>query len=57
MKKHDLHNIKGSGFNVPKDYFKTLGDRVFSQIKLKELADNSGFKTPDNYFASLEEKI
>lgn len=57
MKTNKLHNIKESGFEIPKGYFDSLEDTIISNIKLKELSSESGFKTPDNYFDSLEETI
>lgn len=57
MKKNKLHNIKETGFRVPKDYFDTLEDTVLSHNKLKERSSESGFKTPDNYFDNLEDTI
>ena len=57
MKKNKLHNIKETGFKVPKDYFDSVEDNVFHAIKLKELSEESGFKTPDNYFDTIEDAI
>ena len=57
MKKNKLHNIKETGFKVPKDYFNNLEDIVLSHNKLKKLSSHSGFKTPDSYFDTLEDAI
>lgn len=57
MKTNKLHNIKKTGFKIPKDYFDSLEDTIISSIKLKELSSESGFKTPDNYFDTLEDTI
>jgi hypothetical protein len=57
MNKNKLHNIKDSGFKVPKNYFDSLEDSIMNQIKLQEKIEDSGFKTPDNYFESLDDKI
>lgn len=52
-----LHNIKDSGFKVPKNYFDGLEDSIMDQIILQEKVSDHGFKTPDDYFESLEDKI
>tara|TARA_R110002049_G_scaffold143647_2_gene305840 strand:- start:1650 stop:2147 length:498 start_codon:yes stop_codon:yes gene_type:complete len=57
MQTNKLHNIKETGFKVPKGYFDNLEDTVLRHIKLKELSSESGFKTPENYFDSLEDSI
>ena len=57
MQTNKLHNIKETGFKVPKDYFDTLEDTVLDNIKLKEQSSEPGFKTPDNYFETLEDTI
>lgn len=57
MNKNNLHNIKKTGFKVPKDYFDNFEDTILSHVNLKELATNPGFKTPENYFETLENKI
>ena len=57
MNKNNLHNIKKTGFNVPKDYFNNLEDIILSKQKIKELSVDSGFKTPENYFETLENRI
>ncbi|NMH86692.1 hypothetical protein [Flavivirga algicola] len=57
MKQNKLHNIKKTGFKVPKDYFDTLEDALLSDIKLKEASNDSGFKLPEGYFDTLEDKV
>ncbi|MEP1489605.1 MAG: hypothetical protein ABJK28_14380 [Algibacter sp.] len=57
MKQNKIHNIKETGFKVPKDYFKNLEDVILSDIKLKSTTDDSGFKAPEDYFNTLENKI
>lgn len=57
MKDRKLHNIKDSGFKVPKNYFDALEDSIINQIDLQKKISEHGFKTPDNYFESLEDKI
>lgn len=54
MKKENLHNIKNSGFKVPKDYFEGLEDSILTQAKLKSLVSNSGFKAPEGYLDNFE---
>ena len=57
MNTNKLHNIKDTGFKVPKDYFGSLEDVILTDLKLKEKAPDSGYKVPDNYFDALENKI
>ncbi len=57
MSTNKLHNIKETGFKVPKDYFDSFEDNFLNDLKLKEITTDSGFKVPDNYFDSLEDKI
>ena len=57
MKQNKIHNIKETGFKVPKDYFNNLEDIILSDIKLKETLGDSGFKAPEDYFNTLERKI
>ena len=57
MSTNKLHNIKETGFKVPKDYFESFEDAFLNEIKLKEITTDSGFQVPDNYFDSLEDKI
>lgn len=57
MKKDNLHNINENGFRVPKNYFETFEDQLFSELKLKETAQNPGFKAPNDYFEDLETKV
>ncbi len=58
--KKELNNIKHTGFEVPKDYFSDLDDRILQNVKLDkavEKVDVTGFNTPDNYFENLEDTI
>ncbi|WP_303316022.1 hypothetical protein Q4Q34_13210 [Flavivirga abyssicola] len=57
MKQNKLHNIKGTGFKVPDDYFNTLEDVILSDIKLNKMSKDSGFKLPEDYFNNLEDTI
>jgi hypothetical protein len=57
MKKENLHNIKETGFSVPKDYFKNFEDSIMSEVKLKEMVNETGYKVPVAYFETLEENI
>lgn len=57
MNTNKLHNIKETGFKVPKDYFGSLEDVILTDLKLKEMAPETGYKVPENYFESLEHKI
>ncbi|MEN3324377.1 hypothetical protein VP395_11615 [Mariniflexile soesokkakense] len=57
MKTNKIHNIKTTGFKVPKDYFNSLEDTIISEVKLQEILSEPGYKVPDNYFDSLEDKI
>ena len=57
MNKNKLHNIKDSGFKIPKNYFDGLEDSIMNQINLDEKIEGLGFKVPDNYFESLDDII
>lgn len=57
MKDNTLHNIKKTGFKVPKDYFEGLEDSIIHQAKLSEKIEKTGFKTPQGYFEGLEDSI
>ncbi|WP_308991191.1 hypothetical protein QLS71_002070 [Mariniflexile litorale] len=57
MKTNKLHNIKTTGFKIPKDYFASLEDTILNEAKLQEIITEPGYKVPNNYFDSLEEKI
>lgn len=69
MTKKDLNNIapilskitsKGSGFQVPENYFDSIEDDVMAEIKSKNLTKQTNaanFKTPNNYFDSLEDLV
>jgi len=57
MKQKHLHNIKDTGFKMPKGYFDTLEDKVINKMNFKSKIYQSGFKAPDDYFDSLEDTI
>ncbi|GAA3598363.1 hypothetical protein Q4Q39_19785 [Flavivirga amylovorans] len=57
MKQDKLHNIKNTGFKVPDDYFNSLEEAIFSDIKLEKVANDSGFKLPEGYLNTLEDVI
>lgn len=57
MEKNNLHNIKGTGFKIPKDYFENLEDIILSEAKLSETIETSGLNTPSDYFEGLEDVI
>lgn len=57
MSKKTIHNIKTTGFKVPKDYFNNLEDISLTEIKLKTQFETTGFKTPNNYFNTIEERV
>jgi hypothetical protein len=60
MKDKNLHNIKSSGFKIPKDYFDTLDKKILNNIDdanaLKNIKSTS-FKVPENYFDTIEKQI
>jgi hypothetical protein len=61
MSKHKSKYSQRSGFNVPKDYFESLEERILHNFDESSLSNvdtkNSGFKVPEGYFDGLEEKI
>lgn len=60
MKKNKLHNIKKTGFNIPKHYFKAFNERLFERIKSNdsiEGIETSGYSVPQNYFDTVDSKI
>ncbi|MCF7568573.1 hypothetical protein L3X37_09370 [Sabulilitoribacter arenilitoris] len=60
MKDKKLHNIKSTGFEVPKGYFDAFEENLLNKISKEENTLNvnsNGFKTPEGYFDSLEERI
>ena len=69
MKKKDLHklapklseiSLKKSGFEIPTNYFDTIEDAVFAELKAENLQNKTtkkAFKTPENYFNSLEDIV
>lgn len=60
MKNNNLHNIQSTGFKTPDNYFGSLEDAVFSQLKEQAIdskIDSSGFQVPTDYFESLDDHI
>lgn len=67
MNKEELHKIapilsktkKDSGFSIPKNYFDTIEEIVFSEIKLDTVnsSDKNSFKVPDAYFNTVEDNV
>lgn len=56
----NLNNIKKAGFEVPKDYFQNMEDRIMDTIKLNDALQNmdeTGFKAPEGYFDTLEDVV
>lgn len=50
-KKQDiLQHIKGTGFNIPEDYF----DNFENRISKNRNTNTTGFKVPPNYFENVE---
>jgi len=55
-----LKNIKDPGFKVPKEYFNSLEDAVFSKLNTEELQgkiDDHGFAMPKDYLDAIEDKV
>ncbi len=44
-------------FKVPKDYFETFEERLFSKISEENFPKSAGFKAPDMYFENLNTRI
>ena len=59
MKKNKLDILKkqSSGFKVPKAYFDTFEDDVFSKLSVKEFPKKSGYKMPENYLETIEANV
>lgn len=45
------------GFNLPRDYFETVEEKVITEIKLASLKNENFFKVPNNYFDTLSTEI
>lgn len=52
-KLYELQKLK-SGFNIPKEYFKTIDDRVMTFLFLSDFNKKNTFDIPDNYFELVE---
>lgn len=48
---------KHIGFKVPKDYFETFEDSLFSKLENSNSNNKTGFSVPDNYFENVEDAI
>ncbi|MCF6348132.1 MAG: hypothetical protein L3J20_07525 [Flavobacteriaceae bacterium] len=59
MKKDRLQHIKStkSSFKVPKGYFDTVEDAVFTKLSTKKLSEKEGFSMPDSYFNTVEDRV
>lgn len=58
--KKELHSIKSTGFNLPKDYFDNLEDKIMDQIQLDKALNsnkNASFTVPDGYLDTLDDVI
>lgn len=55
MKKHNLKNIKHSGFKIPEDYFEKFEASVLNQDRI--MSTHNGFKVPEGYFETIEDTI
>lgn len=58
MKQNDLHKIKNTGFNVPKDYFETFEAKLYNRINFSlDTPQDAGFRAPEDYFESFEDAV
>ncbi|WP_299224531.1 hypothetical protein [uncultured Psychroserpens sp.] len=60
MKDKKLHNIKSSGFKVPKDYFKSFDEKLQTCLIEKESMENietPGFNVPKDYFETFNDNL
>lgn len=66
MKATNKHNIqflsdipRKNNFELPKDYFKTAGDALFSQLYLQEIhtTDPKRFDVPEGYFNEVDSLV
>lgn len=48
---------KGSGFGIPKGYFKEVENSVTTRLFVDLLPKNSGYHTPDAYFKQVESHV
>lgn len=47
----------GSGFSIPKGYFETVENSVFSKISSEKLTNENPFNLPKDYFDTIEDKV
>lgn len=61
MKKKGLSKTKGSGFEVPKDYFEEFEARMMAKIdsssKHHVPSESSPFKVPEGYFEEFDDRL
>jgi len=58
MNNKGKNNIKKeNGFKVPENYFESIEDRFFDEIKIDKLPDKEGFNIPEDYFESIEDNV
>lgn len=69
MKNKELHKIaptlsklkkKGTGFNVPNNYFNTIEEHLINEFTIRNSTKNTSkvaFNTPENYFETIEENV
>ena len=48
---------KATGFKVPKGYFDTVEEAVFTKQATEKFNSNTGFITPEKYLDTLEDKV
>ncbi len=59
MKKSNLQHTKPTehGFKIPKGYFDSVEDAVFTTLSSKKFPIKEGHTTPENYFENVEDTI
>ena len=60
--KYSLEQIKSmtqhkSGFSTPENYFESVENSVFSNIKAATFSKENVFTAPDNYFTNFEDSL
>ncbi|WKD86912.1 hypothetical protein KCTC32516_02292 [Polaribacter huanghezhanensis] len=60
--KYSLEHIKSttqnkSGFSTPENYFDSVEDAVFSEIRAQSFSKENAFTTPKNYFENFEDSL
>ena len=60
--KHSLEQIKSmtqhkSGFSTPENYFDSVEDAVFSNIKAQSFSKENAFTAPKDYFNNFEDSL